>query len=116
MVWAVVVTVLTLLVLHWFPWQMMLGRRLPRLAAYVTGLLAILLPLTVVHWGSKIVFDIWLATLAGGIATVLAWFLDWVLDKNKTVDELKELLDYERGQNEKRLEVGAGYGTGEEQA
>jgi hypothetical protein len=34
------------LTLHWFPWDLMLRRKLPRLAAYVLGVLGMMLPFT----------------------------------------------------------------------
>lgn len=117
MIWATIVTVLLLLVLHWFPWPMLLGRKLPRLAAYVTGMAAVLGPLTVVHWGSVFVWDLWLATAAGGLAVGLAWLGDWIMNKVKLAGELAELLRArEKGARwyEERLADRTGWGAGEE--
>lgn len=109
MVTAVLLAVLALWVLHWFPWKMLLGRKLPRLAAYVLGVLAMELPLIVLHWGTIFVRDLVLMTLAGGTAVFLAWFVDWVLDRVRLSYELVELMERERD-GESWMEDGADIG------
>jgi hypothetical protein len=67
---------------HYFPWRFWFKRgRLPRLWAYVCGLLAILLPATVAALLAALsVYDalalVWLATVSAGLGTALPWWHD----------------------------------------
>lgn len=87
---AVLAAVLLLLVEHWFPWGMMMGRELPRLWAYVLGVLAMFLPLTGLLWawdvrgvvirGWMVIAAMWLVVISSGLAVALAWGIDDWLD------------------------------------
>jgi hypothetical protein len=89
-----VVAELLLFVEHWFPWRLMLGRDLPRLAAYVLGVLAMMGPLTglFAHWGEmEAVIGMWAVVASGGLAVVMAHGADWVMGRLALAVELKEL-------------------------
>lgn len=76
------VSLLLILVEHYLPWQLILGNKLPRLAAYVLGLLAILVPLTIIFWivpvwtSGQIIAAIWAVSAAAGLGTLAAWLVD----------------------------------------
>lgn len=67
---------------HYFPWRWWFKRgRLPRLAAYTFGLLAIILPATVAALlAAQSVTDVlalvWLATFSAGAGTAVPWWHD----------------------------------------
>jgi hypothetical protein len=73
---------LMLLAGHYFPWRAVFNRELPRLAAYVYGVLAILLPVT----GFLALNRLWLAVAAtwssaiagGGVVLFCYAFDDWI--------------------------------------
>ena len=90
---ASIVTVLILLVEHWFPWQSLIGRKLPRLAAYTLGLLAIGLPLTFLYIGWGLVqaaMALWIVIGCGGSAVILAWLMDSWLENRIARQEAEE--------------------------
>jgi len=68
---------------HYLPWRHWFRRgRLPRLLAYSTGLLSILLPATVAAWlAAHTVTDVlallWLAAFSAAMGTLLPWWFDW---------------------------------------
>lgn len=75
---------------HWFPWSMIFGRELPRLLAYIIGLLALVLPLTALYswwaihqpiWGWAHLAALWAVVCAGGGAVLLAYATDWLLER-----------------------------------
>jgi fatty acid desaturase len=82
----VLMSVLLILVEHWLPWRKLLGRELPRLAAYVLGVLALALPLTVLFLavgdlpGAQAAAALWLVILFCGLATILAYTVDHTLE------------------------------------
>jgi len=90
MVLTVVVAVLLVLVEHWLPWGKILGHRLPRLWAYVMGVAAMLVPVSVlllvwdgegvVILGWQVVMVVWLVAGFSGLAVGLAWGWDSWLD------------------------------------
>ena len=95
---AAIITDLFLLVGHWFRWDLWLGRELPRIAAYVYGMLSILVPVTVLLmiwqlW--PVVLLLWISTVTGGIVVVIAYFTDEhaVLKKKESISIVeKEIL------------------------
>ena len=96
------VVCLLLLTEHWFPWRLMLRRDLPRVAAYILGVLALHLPLTglYIYWASSGVdvdkhahlVALWVVTIGGGLAVLSAYGIDWLLDSLARRYELDELL------------------------
>ncbi len=72
--------------LHYFPWRMLpplRGRQLPRLAAYVLGLLGMMVPFTLWlmdHGKTEIVTVLWTVICATGIAVFALYGLDRYLD------------------------------------
>ena len=85
------------LVLHWFPWRMLLGRDLPAPLAYVTGVLAFLLPYLVLLWAWAVPLQVILAAIiivcSAGAAVWGAYGLDWLLGRIRLAHELEEILD-----------------------
>lgn len=73
---------------HYFPWSVILhGRKLPRLAAYILGMSAILLPFT--YWMMRqpeclpawiVTAGLWVIVCAAGLADVLCYALDKSLE------------------------------------
>lgn len=92
----VVVAVFTATILigqHYFPWRRLLGKDLPRVAAYVMGVLAMLVPLTLLFlvWGwmqgaqalhlyGWAVAAMWLVAVSGGAAVMACYLVDGWLD------------------------------------
>lgn len=75
----VVITVLVLWVEHWGPWERLLRRRLHNLVNYVLGVLALDIPLTGLFavWGAwNELIALWLVTIFGGLAVMLAYAID----------------------------------------
>ena len=68
--------------LHYFPWRLLLGKDLPRPAAYVLGVLAFAVPYGVWLWRRAPMAAMALAAVvaAAGAAVVGLYALDWVLD------------------------------------
>lgn len=101
------VTGLLELVLHWFPWQLLLRRELPRQAAYVLGVLAIIIPLSclLAHWGVIEAFwaiaALWVVVVAAGGAVMGAYGLDWLFNRLSRGAEAEEMLDEARAQAER---------------
>ena len=81
---------------HYFPWQLLLKRDLPRIPAYVLGVLAFALPLTVAYvifpvWrSSEIVIFFWCACGAAGCATLACHNLDEMLRQRNRASESEE--------------------------
>lgn len=76
---AVLITVLLLAVEHYWPWRAILKHNLHQVTAYVLGLLAINLPITVLFliWQSwSELIALWAATIFGGAAVMLLYTLD----------------------------------------
>lgn len=97
MVTEIVVTVLLAvlceLALHWFPWRMVFVNGLPRVLAYTSGMLGIVLPFSglLVLWGELLVLAVlWLVVVSCGVAVTGAYGLDWLLDWQRTNAENKE--------------------------
>jgi len=68
---------------HYFPWRHWFKRgRLPRLWAYVVGLLSILVPATLAALfaassAGETIGLLWLAAGSAGIGTLIPWWHDW---------------------------------------
>lgn len=89
------------LVLHWFPWEMLIGGMLPRPLAYVFGVCGFAIPLTVFYAfveqaGAILVVALWSMIGSAGLAVLLAYGVDWVMDKVRTVSEQREVMDARR--------------------
>jgi len=85
---------------HWFPWQFVLRRKLPRLAAYVMGLLGILAPITYLYYRWVVspqvgqwlhLVALWAVVLSSGFAVALAYAFDWVVSRVILSFELNEI-------------------------
>jgi len=88
-----VVTVLILGFGHYFPWNSLLGRELPRIAAYIYGVLAIALPATSFMllqnlWLAAAV--LWAAIVGGGASVIGCYVLDSYLDNRLRRREAEE--------------------------
>ena len=87
---------------HYFPWGMLLQRRLPRLAAYVIGVLSLVGPLSALYgfWmrtSAEIAAWLYLGALwavvgAGGAAVIFCYLLDYILERLALAHELTELI------------------------
>ena len=91
------ITVMARLAEHWFPWQLMLRRKLPRPAAYVAGVLALIAPLTVLFWQwglSQAIWALWAVVISGGLAVMGAYGLDWLMRRLAQGDELRERVEH----------------------
>lgn len=86
------ISVTMILAEHWFPWRMLLGRDLPRPAAYVLGVLSIMAPISVlfilIPWlsGWRAVVAMWYVVISAGAATILAYLIDVVLQMRVRVE------------------------------
>ena len=93
---ACLIAALLLFVEHWFPWRLVIGHELPRPAAYVLGVLALMLPFSglLVHWGAwQALIALWAVVASGGAAVLGAYALDWLLHLRIKAREQQELLD-----------------------
>lgn len=89
------------LVLHWFPWEMLIGDMLPRPIAYVLGVYGFAIPLTIFYAfieqaGLILVIALWSMISSAGLAVLLAYGVDWMMDKVRTVSEQREVMDARR--------------------
>ncbi len=90
------------LVLHWFPWRMLLGSDLHRVAAYMLGVLGFALPLTALYWhvgmdGWMHIVALWACVLSSGLAVLSGYGLDWVVSRVRSSYEHEELIDAKAG-------------------
>jgi O-antigen ligase len=91
---AAVIAALIQLIEHWFPWRMLIGRELPRVAAYALGVLGFMAPLSVLFidqqaWGALLA--VWAVVVASGMAVMSAYAADWVMDRVRRSYEHEEL-------------------------
>lgn len=91
------VAALIQLVEHYFPWRLALGKDLPRLAAYVIGVLGMIVPLSVLYGmqslnNTETVIALWSTVAASGAAVSNAYGLDWVLRRLALAGDLGEIL------------------------
>lgn len=110
------ITFLIEIIEHYFPWRMLLRRDLPRLAAYVLGVSGLVVPLSLLLllWidqyhvsfpipdaylipASQIALQslvaVWATVLAGAIAVLGAYILDWLMGRINLAEELTEILE-----------------------
>jgi hypothetical protein len=101
---AAVVSGLIAMLQHWSPWNELLGHKLPRLAAYVLGTLAIIIPACAAIVLGNLAG--WLAvmtlvgcTVAAGLGTVMGYLVDvWVIERaERAALEKVEALVREKG-------------------
>ena len=101
-------SILVMWVEHWFPWQMILRRKLPRLAAYMMGVLGILAPLTYLYclWVDAppvnqwfYLVALWAVVLSSGLAVVLAYLFDWISGRVLLSFELNEIVSVRDGRS-----------------
>lgn len=97
MIWhilvTVVVAVLAQLALHWLPWRLLLGRDLPRPAAYIVGTLAMALPLSGLFaaWGQWwSLWALWAVVAGSGLAVLGAKLFDAWLHERQVRKETSE--------------------------
>ena len=96
------ISVLTLIAEHYFPWGVMVGKQLPRITAYVLGILGLIVPLSLLYcfWLLDPPTEEWayLAALLsvvifGGLAVIGCYGLDWLITQVIRAKELQEILD-----------------------
>jgi hypothetical protein len=88
------VSALVQAVSHWFPWRLVLGRELPRVWAYIVGVLGFLAPLTVLFWSWEAwmyLAALWACVVSSGLAVVLAYAIDGVANRVDMSHELEEI-------------------------
>lgn len=83
--WAVIVmAMMAEFGLHYFPWKILLrGRKLPRLIAYMLGVLGMMGPFTAWLWSQgeiEVVQTLWIVIVSGGITVLALYGLDHYLD------------------------------------
>lgn len=83
--------------LHYFPWRKILkGRELPRVAAYVLGILGLMVPFTIwlIGLGNyDIAKTLWLIIVSGGASVLALYGLDYVVELEWRVKEGTERED-----------------------
>ena len=79
---AALMSALSLMVQHLLPWPKIFDRDMPRVVAYILGVLALALPLTVLFavWALwQALLALWMVIVAGGASVLLAYALeDWL--------------------------------------
>lgn len=79
---AVLVSILTLWVQHWGPWQMIAKKKFSQTTNYVMGVLALQIPLSalLVIWRQwEVLVAVWAITIFGGLGVMGAYTLDnWI--------------------------------------
>jgi hypothetical protein len=79
--------------LHYFPWHMLIGGRLPRLAAYVLGLLGMMVPLSA--WlmdkgETDVMQTLWIVNASAGLTVFALYGLDRYLKLERRDVEAEE--------------------------
>jgi O-antigen/teichoic acid export membrane protein len=104
----VVMVCLIEIALHYFPWRKVLqGHELPRPIAYALGVTGMMVPFTA--WliqcdHQQIAFVLWMVIGGAGLAVVLCYGFDWVIDlvwrlresdqrEQMAINELKDMND-----------------------
>lgn len=81
--WMIALVVFVEAFLHYFPWRLVLGGRvLHPVAAYVLGVLGLMVPFTVwlaEHGHMDIAWMLWTVIVAGGAAVAICYGLDWLI-------------------------------------
>lgn len=83
--WVLVILVMiTEAFLHYFPWKKLLkGRELPRLLAYIFGVLGLMVPFTVWlmdHSTSYVALTLWKVIVGGGVMVAALYGLDHYIE------------------------------------
>jgi len=94
---AAILAILGELVLHWFPWRLVFGRDLPRVEAYILGVLAFAVPLSwlLAAWQDlQALIALWIVIVAAGAAVCMAYGLDRALIRLVQYREMKQLLEH----------------------
>ena len=89
----VLIVVVIELLLHFLPWRLWIGADLPRLAAYVLGLLGMMGPLSLWlmdHGEIEIMQTMWTVILSAGGAVFMAYGVDHVLMRERESREGKQ--------------------------
>jgi len=89
-----IVSGIVILAEHYFPWRTLLGRKLPRVAAYALGMLAVLIPFTLLVLlkaddltTCQIVVALWVIVFVAGIADAGCYALDHMLEyRSRAID------------------------------
>jgi hypothetical protein len=89
----IVIVALVELGLHYFPWRMLIGRELPRLAAYTLGLLGMMGPFSV--WlidrnELEILQTMWVVIVSAGLMVFALYGMDHYLDVSTRATEAEE--------------------------
>ena len=94
---AALIAMLVVMLEHWLPWNLLLLRMRPgRIASYLMGVLAFLVPLTVLFLMTKMIegwqvaVGLWIVISSSGFGTVLAYGVDDLLDHRQSAKESQE--------------------------
>lgn len=89
----IVTVALAELGLHYFPWRMLIGKKLPRLTAYTLGLLGMMVPFSVWltdHDEIEILHTLWIVIVSAGVMVFALYGLDHYLDVSARAVEAEE--------------------------
>jgi hypothetical protein len=94
---------------HYFPWRLLIGRKLPRIPSYIYGVLSIALPasgymLLSGQWCSALA--LWSSIAAGGMAVIGCYWLDGKLEEFNRRREEVERMELELRQKQERDDQG----------
>jgi hypothetical protein len=83
----VVIVALAEAFLHYFRWRMILGgRELPRVVAYMLGVLGLMLPYSQWLWmhgmiqAREAIMTLWIVIVTGGLSVLVCYGIDTVVD------------------------------------
>jgi hypothetical protein len=80
--------------LHYFPWRILIGRELPRLAAYTLGLLGMMVPFSVWLMDKneiEILQTLWTVVISAGITVFALYGLDRYLNLERREVEASQI-------------------------
>ena len=89
----IAIAMLAELGLHYFPWRMLLKGELPRVAAYVLGVLGLMVPFTFYLWergDADVICALWEVIGAGGLTVMALYGLDHWLSLQRELMETRE--------------------------
>lgn len=93
---AALISFLMVVVEHYLPWRAILKQELPRIPSYIMGVLAILIPLTMLFfvfafWSSaEVLIAFWVVTGSAGAGTILSYNLDSLIHIRMRAEESEE--------------------------
>jgi membrane protein YqaA with SNARE-associated domain len=94
---AALVAMLLVMVEHWLPWNLLLLKQRPgRIVSYLMGVLAFLIPLTILFLTTKtiegwmVAVALWVVIGATGLGTVLGYWIDSWLDHKTRAREAEQ--------------------------